>query len=317
MKVYCIGELLIDFMPSQSGVGLKSVTHFEKAPGGAPANVAATVSLLGGESQFIGQVGKDAFGHYLVDVLKQAGVNTQTLLQTDKALTALAFVSLNETGEREFSFYRNPSADMLLQYDDLPKLTFNKDILHFCSVSLIDSPIKDTHIRLIEQIKKHEGIVSFDPNLRFSLWNDLNLLRNTVNAFIPLCDILKISDEELTFITQKTDINEAIASLFVGDVKVILYSQGKAGATVYLKEEQYDYPGYSVEVVDTTGAGDAFIGAVLYQIQQKGLPFNAFKEEDWKAILSFANAVGALVTTQKGAIPAIPSHAAIQKLMGQ
>ena len=157
---------------------------------------------------------------------------------------------------------------MLLSYEQVNPLSLQKDILHFCSVSLIDYPIKQTHERLIDDFIASNGIISFDPNLRLSLWSDHDKLKKTVHDFIPKADILKVSDEELTFITGITDTSEAIRSLFVGRVKAVLYSRGKHGSSLYLKDKKREYDGFKVEAIDTTGAGDAFIGAVLYQIQQ-------------------------------------------------
>lgn len=305
-KVYAIGELLIDFMPNTIG-DLKHITSFTKAPGGAPANVCGCVSTLGGDAQFIGQVGKDAFGDYLKETLSNTGVDVTTLYQTTEANTALAFVALKNDGNREFSFYRNPSADMLLSYEQIKPLSLQKDILHFCSVSLIDYPIKQTHKRLIDDFIASNGIISFDPNLRLSLWSDHDKLKKTVHDFIPKADILKVSDEELTFITGITDTSEAIQSLFVGRVKAVLYSRGKHGSSLYLKDKKREYNGFKVEAIDTTGAGDAFIGAVLYQIQQMKKPVEEITLNEWDDLMRFSNGVAALTTTKKGAINSLPT----------
>ena len=310
-KVYSIGELLIDFMPDRVSA-LKDVPTFTKAPGGAPANVAATVAILGGQSQFIGQVGRDPFGDYLKATLSDVNVNTETLFQSSEANTALAFVSLNEFGQREFMFYRHPSADMLLKYDQLMGLKIQKDILHFCSVSLIESETKQTHVQLINDFIHQGGIVSFDPNLRFSLWPNKKDLQETVLAFIPKADILKISDEELTFITGNDNTHESIKSLFVGRVKAVIYSEGNAGSTLYLKEYHKHYDGFKVNTIDTTGAGDAFIGAVLFQIQRQNIELTKITHKMWDDIMVFANAVAALTTTKKGAIPSIPKYDVVQ-----
>lgn len=313
-KLYSIGELLIDFMPNKVSA-LKDVASFTKAPGGAPANVAATVAILGGQSQFIGQVGQDPFGDYLKATLDDANVNTETLFQTHKANTALAFVSLTESGQREFMFYRHPSADMLLDYKQLRGLKIQKDILHFCSVSLIESETKYTHIRLIDDFIHENGIISFDPNLRFSLWPDKKALKETVLTFIPKADILKISDEELTFITGIEDVQSAINSLFVGRVKAIIYSEGKEGSSLYLKNHQKHYEGFKVNTIDTTGAGDAFIGAVLFQIQKHQVDLSEITHNMWDEIMVFANGVAALTTTKKGAIPSIPKYDEVQSFV--
>src|SRR5690625_3117785 len=193
-KVITIGEVLIDFIPAIRGSKLKEVESFIKKPGGAPANVAACVSRLGGKSKFIGKVGQDAFGEYLVDILRAEKVDTNDIFYTDEAKTALAFVSLDNSGERDFSFYRNPSADMLLREDEIQADIFEKgDILHFCSVDLIEAPVKYAHLKAIEYAKQNGAIVSFDPNVRLPLWDDETECRQTIKQFIKHADILKLS----------------------------------------------------------------------------------------------------------------------------
>ena len=305
-KVFTMGEALIDFAPIESGKGLKDITGFKKLPGGAPANVAACVAKLGGESAFIGMLGEDGFGDFLVEILANEKVDTSYVKRTAKANTGLAFVALSSEGEREFSFYRNPSADMLLNEYDIDKSWFNEgDILHFCSVDLIEAPVKYAHKKAIKYIKEECGIVSFDPNVRKNLWNDLEECKNTINEFIPFADILKISDEELEFITDISDVNEAIKSLFIGDVKVVLYTKGKDGVDLYTKDNFISVEGFKVEVVDTTGAGDSFIGAFLYSLASKKIDIN--DAESIKYVCRFSNAVAALTTTKNGAISALPT----------
>ncbi len=306
-KVVAIGEMLIDFIPVEKGLALKDVDQFIKAPGGAPANVAACVAILGGHSEFIGQVGNDAFGAFLIETLETIGVETNHILKSNEANTALAFVSLKADGERDFSFYRNPSADMLFSKEQLHEDWLGKDILHFCSVSLIDAPIKYTHQKAIRIIKENGGIISFDPNVRLSLWDNSDRCRETILKFVPLADLIKISDEELEFITGIKDVNKAIQSLFVGDVKAVIYTQGAKGATFYSREYIVHSQGQIVEVVDTTGAGDAFIGGFLYSLTQLDKKIEDLTEKEIKEILQFANIVGALTTTKKGGISALPS----------
>lgn len=305
-KVFTIGEALIDFAPIESGKGLKDISGFKKLPGGAPANVAACVAKLGGESAFIGMLGDDGFGDFLVETLAHENVDTSYIKRTTKANTGLAFVALSNEGEREFSFYRNPSADMLLSEYDIEKSWFNKgDILHFCSVDLIEAPVKYAHKKAIQYIKENSGVVSFDPNIRKNLWNDLEECKNTVQEFIPFADILKISDEELEFITGISDVNEAIKSLFIGDVKAVLYTKGKDGVDLYTKNDMISVEGFKVNVVDTTGAGDSFIGAFLFNLANEKFDIN--NEESIKYVCRFSNAVAALTTTKNGAISALPT----------
>ncbi|MCM8711218.1 carbohydrate kinase [Clostridium sp. SYSU_GA19001] len=315
-KVFTIGEALIDFIPEQKGTALKDVSSFQKAPGGAPANVAAVVSKLGGQSAFIGKLGKDAFGDYLVETLREVGVKTDYIFRTHKANTALAFVSLREDGERDFSFYRNPSADMLLEESEIDKQWFGEgDILHFCSVSLVDAPVRKAHVAAIEAVKKAGGIISFDPNIRFPLWQDHKEYKNIICEFIKYDDILKVSEDELEFITGISEEEKAIQWLLSLGVKVILITRGSKGVSAYFGSNEITVEGYKVKAVDTTGAGDSFIGAFLYQICTKDIYINNIAYNKMKEILKFSNAVAALTTMNKGAISAIPSLEIVENFM--
>ncbi|WP_404332540.1 carbohydrate kinase [Mesobacillus maritimus] len=320
-NLFSIGEVLIDFIPLQKGVALKDVTAFERAPGGAPANVAAAVAKYGQEAEMISKLGTDAFGDFLVDQLAKAGVNTNKILRTDEANTALAFVSLQENGERDFSFYRNPSADMLLSEDEIDPQWFSAgDILHFCSVDLVESPMKHAHKKAITAVSNAGGLVSFDPNVRLPLWKSQEECRHAILEFLPFADIVKVSDEELEFITGIEDVEKALQSLFIGNVKVVVFTKGASGADLVFKANQYTSNGYSVEVKDTTGAGDAFIGGLLFKLlEMSANPSNV--EEllrlNHEEVLRFANASGALTTTGKGAISALPTKEEIELLIAQ
>jgi fructokinase len=309
--LFSIGEVLIDFIPHQKGRALKDVISFERAPGGAPANVAAAVAKAGGNASMITKLGADAFGEFLVETLNEIGVNTDLVLRTNEANTALAFVSLKEDGERDFSFYRNPSADLLLTEDEIDENWFKTgDILHFCSVDLVESPMKQAHAKAIRSAKRKGAIISFDPNVRLPLWQDPQECRETILTFIPEAHIVKISDEELSFITGLTDETEAINSLFVGDVKAVIYTRGAEGANLYINGSCYRSSGYRVSVQDTTGAGDAFIGGFLYKLLEKNATVDnviSILEEENQDILAYSNANGALTTTGKGAISALPT----------
>lgn len=307
-RIFTIGEALIDFIPNEKGIPLKDVKNFEKAPGGAPANVAAAISKLGGSSVFLGKVGEDAFGEFLVDVLNEAGVDTSYVQKTKEANTALAFVSLKQDGNRDFSFYRNPSADMLLKEEEINEEWFNKeDILHFCSVDLIEAPVKYAHIKAISSVIKKGGLVSFDPNVRLPLWDNPENCRRTILEFLPLAHIVKISDEELEFITGIKNEKEAIEFLFKGNVKVVIYTKGSNGAALYTSKIIAQVDGINIKAADTTGAGDAFIGALLYKLESKKINLDNITEKESKNMLNFANAVAAMTCLKKGAISALPS----------
>lgn len=310
-KLYCIGEALIDFIPKQKGKQLSEVLEFERVPGGAPANVAAAVAKLGGRSSFISKLGQDAFGDAIIKTLNEVGVDTSLVVRTTEANTGLAFVSLREDGERDFSFYRNPSADMLLEFDEIGDFSFAaEDILHFCSVDLVESPIKYTHAKLIDLILDQGGLVSFDPNVRLPLWDSKEKCRDTILEFIPKAHLLKISDEELEFITGITDEEKALKSLFVGNVEAVVYTMGANGARLITKQKDVWKAGFSVSVADTTGAGDAFIGSFLYQLQLKKIGVEqlvSIDEKEIEQLLQFSNCCAALTTQNKGAISAIPT----------
>lgn len=317
--LFSIGEVLIDFIPLQKGMPLKDVISFERAPGGAPANVAAAVAKFGGSSSMITKLGEDAFGEFLIEKLIEANVQTDKIYRTNEANTGLAFVSLREDGERDFSFYRNPSSDLLLSEDEIEDNWFKQgDILHFCSVDLVESQMKYAHVKAIDIAKASGAIISFDPNVRLPLWNHPEQCRATILEFIPKAHLIKISDEELEFITGIANIEEAIQSLFVGDVKAVIFTKGSQGADLYLKDKKFESTGYAVNVQDTTGAGDAFIGGFLYQLLVKNVTQQSLEETfttEYQTILPFANASGALTTTGKGAISALPTKNEVEALI--
>lgn len=307
-RIFTIGEALIDFIPAEKGLSLKAVTSFKKVPGGAPANVASAVAKLGGDSAFIGKVGNDPFGDFLIDTLDDTGVDTGYIIRTSMANTALAFVSLKLDGNRDFLFYRNPGADMLLEEDEIDSSWFNKgDILHFGSVDLIEAPVKYAHIKAIKTVKARNGLISFDPNVRLPLWDDRKMCRNTIREFIPFANILKISDEEIEFITGIKDEKEAIDSLFIGDVGIIICTKGSKGAALYTRKFKVEVPGEDVKAVDTTGAGDAFMGAFLYKMQYENMDVKGLEQTMAYNMLKFANKAASISVTRQGAISSLPS----------
>lgn len=318
-RLYAIGEVLIDFIPLQKGCALKDVSSFERAPGGAPANVAAAAAKYGAPASILTKLGSDAFGDFLLEELQKAGVDTKHVKRTDEANTGLAFVSLKDNGERDFSFYRKPSADLLLSESEIDAEWFQTgDILHFGSVDLVESPMKQAHRKAIRAVKKTGGLISFDPNVRLPLWNDAEDCRRAILEFLPKAHLVKISDEELAFITGIQDEETAILSLFRGDVRAVVYTRGAQGAELHTTNGMYDAPGFKVNAQDTTGAGDAFVGGLLFHLLQKGAaPSNlaSLLDEHHSEILRFANASGALTTTNKGAISALPDKAAVEALM--
>ncbi|MDY0210657.1 MAG: carbohydrate kinase [Acholeplasma sp.] len=303
--IVCMGELLIDFIPNEKGVKLNEVSGFLKYPGGAPANVCVAAKASGVNSYFLGQVGKDSFGEYLIETLKHNHVNTDYIHQTTKAKTALAFVSLTKEGERDFIFYRDPSADQLYRSSQVPTTLLKNSIFHFCSVSLSDHPIKNAHEKAIKHTRDHQGFVSFDPNLRLSLWRDHEAYQQVIRMFIPKADLLKISEDEIEFITGENQLDKALNKLFVGHVQYVIITRGKNGSICYFKDgRSVAHKGFKVNVTDTTGAGDAFIGSFLAEMSKADLVFNELTVEH---ALKIANAKAALTTTKYGGMSAIPS----------
>ena len=311
-KLIAIGEALIDFIPNKTDCAFSEVTEFAPKVGGAPANVCGAFSRLGGKSMLITQLGNDPFGHKIANELATFGIDTSAIRFTEEANTPLAFVSLEKDGNRTFSFYRKPSADMLLAPVQIDEKWFDDSYaLHFCSVSLGDYPMKDAHIRAIEIARKNGMLISFDPNLRFPLWNDKNKLHSRVNEFIPLCDILKISDEELEFITGENDIKKAAPKLFAKGVKLIAYTCGKDGAYTFTENAEAFSPAEKVNAVDTTGAGDGFIGSFLWKLQSLGINAANISEADecaLKKCLDFSNRFCAISVQSEGAIASYPNN---------
>ncbi len=311
-----IGEALIDFIPDVKGQRLKDVPSFTRVAGGAPANVIGAVTKLGIPSKMLTKLGDDPFGDYIIDVLNEAGIDTSNIERDQEGETALAFVSLAADGNRDFKFYRKNSADLRYSVDDIPEdILDDCGMIHFCSVDLVESPMKEAHKKLIDMAIEKGVKVSFDPNLRFSLWDDLDALKKTVNDFIPYADIIKISDEELEFITGKTDIKDAVPELLsAGRGKYVIYTKGADGAEIYTKDGMVEAPGYSIEVRDTTGAGDSFIGAFLFCILRDEVEdLNSVSKDKLYEYLDFANAYAANTSTKEGALAAMATMDEIQE----
>nr|KAJ0186863.1 hypothetical protein LSAT_V11C900478410 [Lactuca sativa] len=315
--VVCFGEMLIDFVPSISGVSLAEAPDFKKAPGGAPANVAVGIARLGGSSAFIGKVGDDEFGHMLADILKKNKVDNSGMRFDQNARTALAFVTLKSDGEREFMFFRNPSADMLLHESELDlNLIKQASIFHYGSISLIEEPCKSTHLVAMAIAKKSGSILSYDVNLRLPLWPSEDAARQGIMSIWDQSDIIKVSEDEITFLTggdDPYDDNVVLNKLFHPNLKLLLVSEGPDGCRYYTKEFKGRVPSVKVKPVDTTGAGDAFVGGILSNL---ALDTNLYKDEaKLREALVFANACGALTVTKKGAIPSMPTRDEVHEIL--
>lgn len=314
--VVCFGEMLIDFVPTVGGVSLAEAPAFKKAPGGAPANVAVGIARLGGKSAFVGKVGDDEFGHMLADILKRNNVEDEGILFDKGARTALAFVTLRADGEREFMFFRNPSADMLLQESELNvKLIQKSKIFHYGSISLITDPCKGAHLAAMKIAREAGAVLSYDPNLRLPLWSSAAAAREGMLSIWNEADIIKISEEEIGFLTQGGDpySDESALQLMHPNLKLLLVTEGQAGCRYYTKEFGGRVGGVKVDTIDTTGAGDAFAAGILSQLAKD---MSLIKDETrMREALKFANTCGAIATTERGAIPALPYHQAVLDIM--
>lgn len=307
--VVCFGEMLIDFVPTVSGLSLAESPAFKKAPGGAPANVAVGISRLGGSSAFIGKVGEDEFGYMLADILKENNVHSEGMRFDPGARTALAFVTLRNDGEREFMFYRNPSADMLLEESELDYDLIRKaKIFHYGSISLITEPCKSAHIAAAKAAKDAGVILSYDPNLRLPLWPSAESAREGIMSIWEIADIIKISEEEISFLTKGEDPYDdaVVRKLYHPNLKLLLVTEGPDGCRYYTKDFSGRVEGLKVDTVDTTGAGDAFVAGILSQL---AVDLSLLREEGrLRDALKFANACGALTVMERGAIPALPTR---------
>ncbi|XP_030537562.1 probable fructokinase-6, chloroplastic isoform X1 [Rhodamnia argentea] len=307
--VVCFGEMLIDFVPTISGLSLAESPAFKKAPGGAPANVAVGISRLGGSSAFIGKVGEDEFGYMLADILKENNVYSKGMRFDPGARTALAFVTLRNDGEREFMFYRNPSADMLLEESELDYDLIRKaKIFHYGSISLITEPCKSAHIAAAKAAKDAGVVLSYDPNLRLPLWPSADSAREGIMSIWEIADIIKISEEEISFLTKGEDPYDdaVVRKLYHPNLKLLLVTEGPDGCRYYTKDFSGRVKGLKVDAVDTTGAGDAFVAGILSQL---AVDLSLLREEDrLRDALKFANACGALTVMERGAIPALPTR---------
>lgn len=309
--VVCLGELLIDFVSTQAGVTLAEAPAFKKAPGGAPANVAVGLARLGAAATFMGKVGDDDFGRFLAQTLAQNGVEVGPLVFSKAARTALAFVSLTAEGERDFMFYRHPSADMVFEPAEVDEAAIAAArVFHYGSISLISQPSKSATLHAVSLAEAHGLLISYDPNLRLPLWPSAEAARAGLVAGWQRAQLVKASDEEVTFLTGQTDLAEGVAQLWHAGLKLVVVTQGRAGCTYFTGRAQGHVPGLAVETVDTTGAGDGFVAGLLFQWLQN--PAILTEVALLERALAFANAVGALTTTQLGAIPALPDRETVE-----
>ncbi len=303
--VTALGELLIDF--TDNGKSAQGNTLFEANPGGAPCNVLAMLNKCGHPPAFIGKVGKDIFGLKLKSTLEEVGINTSNLIVDENARTTLAFVQTFEDGDRDFSFFRNPGADMLLTAQEVDEeLIKDSRIFHFGTLSMTHDGVREATKRAIAVAKESGAVISFDPNLRPPLWNSLEDAKVQVAYGLGQCDVLKISDNEIQWFTGEEDFDAGIAKLRKEyDIPLILLSMGRDGSRAYYKDLKVEAAPFLQEsTIETTGAGDTFGGSCLHYILKYGL--DDLDESRLKEMLTFANAAASIVTTRKGALRVMP-----------
>lgn len=317
IDVVCLGEVLIDFF-APNGVSLRDAANFERAPGGAPANVAVALARLGVRSGFIGKVGEDPFGDLLLETLEQSLVDTTHLKLCASARTTLAWVAKPNPLTSEFLFYRNPGADMLLEIADLdPAYLQQAKIFHFGSVSLSACPSRETTLHAAKLSRDAGVLISYDPNWRPSLWHDAEEGRDWILQGLALADLVKVNDTELEFITGTADYSQGSRRLLDRGAKLVIVTLGAEGAYFATRRMEGCVPGFSVEVLDTTGSGDAFVAAFLSDLLRCPSPIDSWSEENLRQAILFANAAGALSATRKGVIPALATRPQIEALMAR
>lgn len=313
--VVALGELLIDL--TQNGISSQGNPMLEANPGGAPCNVLALLAKLGHKTAFVGKVGQDGFGNQLKAALLETGISTEGLRWDADVHTTLAVVHTLPDGDRDFSFYRNPGADMRLTAEEVHvELIQNSRIFHFGTLSMTDEPVRSATYAAISAAENAGVLRSFDPNLRPPLWRSLEAAKEQVLYGLAHCDILKISDNEIQWLTGEADFDLGIRWIQerFPQIQLILLSMGKDGSRAYSGKTMAEVPAFTcVNVVETTGAGDTFFGGVLHHVLQWGL--RQYTREELTEMLTFANAAAAIITTKKGALRVMPGEDDIQALM--
>ena len=314
-RIFCLGELLID-MVGVDNLGLKEGVIFAKKAGGAPANVCAAVASLGGNASFMGQVGMDAFGDFLLDTLRIRNIDVSMCVQD--GFTTMAFVSLNKEGERDFTFLRGSDGLYSFKNIDFDKIS-KRDIIHFgSSTGLLSGELKKTYTNLLFYAKENNNFITFDPNYRDTLLPDemLSRYKRDCRAFIEKADLVKLSREELVILAETQDVIAGARILNDLGAPIVLVSMGKDGCLLSTKDNVEVVVSIPVNQIDSTGAGDAFIGAILYQLSLEENPRD-LSFDRWKELVRFANVVGALSTTKYGAMEALPTLEEVNSILGK
>ena len=312
--IVALGEMLIDFAPVAADAA--GYPTLKAQPGGAPCNFLAALQKYGCSTAMIGKVGDDRFGRLLVKTAADCGIATEGIVMDASVFTTMAFVTLDAEGNREFSFARKPGADTCLTEHEVDYSLIDAcRVFHFGTLSLTDEPARTATQKAVAYAKTRGKLISFDPNLRFPLWPDRDMLRGTVLQFLLLSNILKISDEELEFLTGTADIESALPQLFVGDVQLVLYTCGSSGAHAYTRTAHGFAPCRKVRAVDTTGAGDGFIGSFLWQLERDGVTLEKLaklSKTKLNEYLAFSNQFCGISVQTNGAIDSYPTLSQMQ-----
>ena len=308
MKKYdvtALGELLVDF--TENGMSEQGNPLLEANPGGAPCNVLSMLQNLGKRTAFIGKVGADAFGQMLIQTVKERGIDTENLVTDEEVHTTLAFVHTAEDGDRSFSFYRNPGADMMLKWDEVKQERLaDTKIFHFGTLSMTDEGIEAVTKKAVQKAKEMGAIISFDPNLRPPLWKNLEDAKRQMWYGISQCDILKISDDEIEFLTGTDDIDKGVRIIMEhSHPSLICATMGKHGSKAYYNGKTvFGEPFLREDTIETTGAGDTFMACVINSVLENGI--DSLTDKDLQDMLEFANAASSIITTRKGALKVMP-----------
>lgn len=314
--VTALGELLIDF--TENGTSAQGNPIMEANPGGAPCNVLAMLERLGKKTAFIGKVGKDMFGNQLKAAVEEVGIDTRALIMDEEVHTTLAFVHTYPDGDRDFSFYRNPGADMMLTMDEVPDdLIRDSRIFHFGTLSSTHEGVREATRHAIEVAKEAGCIITFDPNLRPPLWKSLEDARVEIEYGLTKCDVLKISDNEVEFLFDTTDYDKGAALIEEKyHIPLVLITMGKDGSRAYYKGRRVERAPFLQEhTIETTGAGDTFCASILNYVLEHGL--EDLSDENLMEMLTFANAGASLITTRKGALRVMPTREEVEEFIAK
>jgi fructokinase len=325
MKIVCLGEFILDMFPAETGVGFSSVSAFLPVPGGAPANVAVAAARAGEASAFIGKVGDDAFGRRLASVLRDCGVETRGMRFDPACRTTLNFITLPDRNSAEYLFYRNPGADMMLRPDELDRALLRQAVFfHFGSVSLTEEPCRSATLEAAREARAGGALVSFDVNYRPTLWRDEKTALAAVEEALPLTDIVKVNEREIALLSRRAPAEEACREVLDLGPALCAATLGPQGCAFAARAGGGSVPGFTVDAVDATGCGDAFMGTLLAALAgavagagggERRARLEAVTAGELRSALRRANAAGALTATRKGVIPALPTAAEVREFL--